>query len=323
MLLQIVFAVCSAALLSVLAIYLILSEKLGTRHKRIRSRLDALANETPLEEDILYPILRDDKLSQIPPINRFLSKFRFSQNLQRILDQAGLPMKAGALILGMLSLGGLLFLLVSSFLHYILLALVAAFIGGILPYLYVLRRRRKRKEAFDTLLPEAIELITNALKSGFSLESALRMAAKEIPDPVGIELAVAFEEQNLGVSLTEALSNLGNRVQSEDLNLFITTLLIHKKTGGNLAEVLEKIGNTIRERFRLEKEVKIFSAQGRFSGIVLVVLPIIVTIIIWVINPSYVRILIEEKAGKYLLGTALVMQFVGIWVINRIVRIRV
>ena len=183
--------------------------------------------------------------------------------------------------------------------------------------------QRKRKEAFDTLLPEAIELITNALKSGFSLESALRMAAKEIPDPVGIELAVAFEEQNLGVSLTEALSNLGNRVQSEDLNLFITTLLIHKKTGGNLAEVLEKIGNTIRERFRLEKEVKIFSAQGRFSGIVLVVLPIIVTIIIWVINPSYVRILIEEKAGKYLLGTALVMQFVGIWVINRIVRIRV
>jgi tight adherence protein B len=323
MLLQIIFAVFSAALLSVLAVYLILSEKLGTRHKRIRSRLDALANETAPEEEILYPILRDDKLSEIPTIDRILSKFRFSQNFQQIIDQAGLPMKAGALILGMLSLGGLMFLLALSFLHNILLALAAAFIGGVLPYLYVLRRRRKRKENFDSLLPEAIELITNALKSGFSLESALRMAAKEIPDPVGIELAVAFEEQNLGVSLTDALSNLGKRVQSEDLNLFITTLLIHKKTGGNLAEVLDKIGNTIRERFRLEKEIRIFSAQGRFSGIVLVLLPIIVTIIIWVINPTYVKILIEEKAGRYLLGTAVIMQLFGIWVISRLVKIRV
>lgn len=323
MLVQIIFAVFSAALLSILAVYLILSEKLGMRHKRIRARLDSLATETVPEEDILYPILRDDKLSEIPTINRFLSKFKFSQNFQQLIDQAGLPMKAGALILGMLSLGGLMFLLTLSFLNNVLLALVAAFIGGILPYLYVRRRRRKRKEEFDSLLPEAIELITNALKSGFSLESSLRMAAKEIPDPVGIELAVAFEEQNLGVSLTEALSNLGNRVQSEDLNLFITTLMIHKKTGGNLAEVLEKIGNTVRERFRLEKEIRIFTAQGRFSGLVLVLLPIIVSIIIWVINPSYLKVLLEEKAGKYLLGIAVFMQIFGIWVINRIIKIRV
>lgn len=323
MLLQIIFAVFSAALLSILAVYLILSEKLGTHHKRIRSRLNALATETAPEEDLLYPILRDDKLSEIPTINRILSKFKFSQNFQQLIDQAGLPMKAGALILGMLSLGGFMFLLVLNFLGNSLLAIVAAFIGGIMPYLYVHRRRRQRKEEFDALLPEAIELITNALKSGFSLESALRMAAKEIPDPVGIELAVAFEEQNLGVSLSDALAGLSNRVQSEDLDLFITTLLIHKKTGGNLAEVLEKIGNTVRERFRLEKEIRIFTAQGRFSGVILVLLPIIVSIIIWLINPSYLKILIEEKTGKYLLGIAVIMQIVGIWVINRIVKIRV
>jgi len=323
MLYQIIFAVFSAALLSVLAVYLILSEKLGVQHRRIRERLDALATETAQEEEIFYPILRDDKLSEIPTINRLLSKFRFSQKFQKLIDQAGLPMKAGALVLGMLCLGGLLFLLVLNLLDNLLWASLAAFIGASLPYLYVRRRVRKRKEDFDSLLPEAIDLITNALKSGFSLESALRMAAREIPDPLGIELAVAFEEQNLGVSLTEALSNLQNRVQSEDLNLFVTALLIHKKTGGNLAEVLEKIGSTIRERFRLKREVRIFTAQGRLSGFVLVLLPIIVSAIIFFINPQYLKILWVEKIGNYLLGAAVIMQLVGIWVINRIVNIRI
>lgn len=319
----IIFAVFSAALLSLVAVYLILSEKVGMRNKRVRERLNALAGETAPEEDIFYPILRDDKLSEIPTMNRILSKFRFSQNLQRLIDQAGLPMKAGALILGMLSLAGVMFLLARNLLHNQLLALVAAFIGGILPYLYVRRRRRKRKEEIDALLPEAVDLITNALKSGFSLETALRMAAREIPDPLGIELGIAFEEQNLGVSLTEAFSNLGNRVESEDLNLFITALLIHKKTGGNLAEVLEKIGNTIRERFRLEREVRIFTAQGRLSGFILVLLPIIVAIAILVFNPAYLKILWMEKVGKYLVGIAVIMQLLGIWVINRIVNIRI
>jgi Flp pilus assembly protein TadB len=136
----IIFAVFSAALLSVVAVYLVLSEKVGMRNKRVRERLNALAGETAPEEQIFYPIFRDDKLSEIPTMNRILSKFRFSQNLQRLIDQAGLPMKAGALVLGMLSLGGVVFLLVRYLLHNQLLALVMAFIGGILPYLYVRRK---------------------------------------------------------------------------------------------------------------------------------------------------------------------------------------
>jgi tight adherence protein B len=319
----IIIAVFSAALLSVVAVYLVLSEKVGMRNRRVRERLNALTAENAPEEEIFYPILRDDKLSEIPTINRILSKFRFSQKLQRLIDQAGLPMRAGALVLGMLSLAGVMFLLAQNLLHNQLLTLVAAFVGGILPYLYVRRRRRKRKEEIDALLPEAVDLITNALKSGFSLETALRMAAREIPDPLGIELGIAFEEQNLGVSLTDAFSNLGDRVQSEDLSLFITALLIHKKTGGNLAEVLEKIGNTIRERFRLEREVKIFTAQGRLSGFILVLLPLVVAIAIWVFNPEYLKILWMEKVGKYLVGIAVIMQLLGIWVINRIVNIRI
>lgn len=319
---KIVFLVFAAAFLSTIAVFLVLREKVGIRNRRIRRRLDNLAAETAVEERVVYPILRDDKLSEIPAINRILSKFRFFQELQRLIDQAGVPMKAGALVLAMLSLGGLVFLLILNFLNNLFFALVAAIILGSLPYHYVRRRRRKRREEFESFLPEAIDLMTNALKSGFSLESALRMVAQEIADPVGIEFGIAFEEQNLGTSMGEALSNMGERVQSDELSLMISALLIHKKTGGNLAEVLERIGNTIRERFRLEREVRIHTAYGRLSGVILILLPIIVAIAIFILNPEYLKVLWVEKAGRYMLGTAIVMQIMGIWVISRIVKVR-
>lgn len=323
MLIQIALAVFSAAFLAAVAIYLLFSEKLGKRNRAIRKRLEGLTAETPVEGEAFYPILRDDKLSGIPAMNRILSGFRFSQNLQRLIDQAGVPMKAGALILGMLSLGGLLFLLVLSFLDSILLALAAGLAAAILPYIYVRRQKTKRQREFESLLPEAIDLITNALKSGFSLESSLSMVSKEIPDPVGIEFAIAFEEQNLGVGLTDALSNMEKRVESEDLGLFTTALTIQKKTGGNLVEILEKIGGTIRERFQLKRQVRVYTAQGRLSGFVLVLLPIVTAVVLLAINPEYLKVLLVERAGNFLLGGALIMQILGIWVIRRIVDIRI
>ncbi|UCB52420.1 MAG: type II secretion system F family protein [Candidatus Zixiibacteriota bacterium] len=323
MLLQIALAVFSAAFLAAVAIYLLFSEKLGKRHRAVRKRLEGLSAETPVEGEAFYPILRDDKLSGIPAMNRILSRFRFSQNLQRLIDQAGLPMKAGVLILGMLSLGGLIFLLVLSLLDSILLALAAGLAATSLPYIYVRRRKTTRQRDFESLLPEAIDLITNALKSGFSLESSLSMVSKEIPDPVGIEFAIAFEEQNLGVGLTDALSNMEKRVESEDLGLFTTALTIQKKTGGNLVEILEKIGSTIRERFQLKRQVRVYTAQGRLSGFVLVLLPIVTAIVLLAINPEYLKILLVERAGNFLLGGAIIMQILGVWVIRRIVDIRV
>jgi tight adherence protein B len=323
MMLNIAIAVFSAVFLSAVAAYLVLSEKLGKRHRLVRRRLERLDSESSSQEGVAYPILRDDKLSQIPAVNRVLSKFRFSQSLQRLIDQAGIPMKAGALVLGMLSLGGLLALLVGFYVDNLLLTAAVGLVGAGAPLLYVRRKKAKRTLQFESLLPEAIDLMGNALKAGFSLESALSMVAKEIPDPLGIEFAVAFEEQNLGVSLADALTNMKNRVESEDLGLLITAILIQKKTGGNLVEILEKIGSTIRERFRLKREVRIFTAQGRFSGFVLVLLPIVMTFIILAVNPDYLKTLLVEPAGNYLLGAAIIMQLLGIWVIRRIVNIRV
>jgi tight adherence protein B len=323
MIVNIAIAVFSAVFLSALAAYLVLSEKLGKRHRLVRRRLEQLDSESLSKEGVAYPILRDDKLSQIPAVDRLLSKFRFSKGLQRLIDQAGIPMKAGALVLGMLSLGGLLALLVGFYVDNLLLPAAIGLVGACVPLIYVLRKKAKRTFQFESLLPEAIDLMSNALKAGFSLESALSMVAKEIPDPLGIEFAVAFEEQNLGVGLADALTNMKNRVESEDLGLLITAILIQKKTGGNLVEILEKIGSTIRERFRLKREVRIFTAQGRFSGLVLVLLPMIMTVIILAVSPDYLKTLLVERAGNYLLGTAIIMQLLGIWVIRRIVNIKV
>jgi len=322
MLEKIVFAVFAATFLSSIAIYLILREKVGARNRRIRKRLDDLATETAAKGEMIYPILRDDKLSEIPALNRILSKLRLFKNLQRLIYKSGVPMKASALVLAMLSLGGLVLLLALTLLNNLLFALVPAFVVGSLPYLYILRKKKTRKENFESFLPEATDLMVNALKSGFSLEAALKMVAREVPDPVGIEFGIAFEEQNLGSSLTHALSNMANRVESDELSLLITALLIHRKTGGNLAEILERIAATVRQRFKLEREVKIHSAYGRLSGVVLVFLPIIVGIIIFALNPEYLKVLWVEKAGRYLVGTAIIMQIMGIWVINRIVNIK-
>jgi tight adherence protein B len=323
MMYNIVLAVFAAAFLSAVAVYLVLSDKLGKRQRRVRARLEKLASDATEERQAAYAILRDDKLSQIPTLDRILSKFRFSKELQRTIDQAGVPLKAGALILGMLSLGGLISLLALTLFHILPLTVVAGLVGLSLPYLYILRKKKKRTEAFESLLPEAIDMMTNALKSGFSLGAALNMVAREIPDPLGIEFAITFEEQNLGVDLSEAMGNMQKRVQSEDLALFTTALVIQKRTGGNLVEILEKIGSTMRERFRLKREVRIFTAQGRFSGFILILIPIAMAVAIFVINPEYLKVLLTERVGNIMLGTAIIMQIAGVWIIKRIVDIRI
>jgi len=223
----------------------------------------------------------------------------------------------------MLSLAGLTFLIVFHITDASLAALGSAVVGGMLPYLYLQRKKKKRIEQFETQLPEALDMTKDALKAGFSFESALTMVAQEMPDPLGIEFAITFEEQNLGVSLAEALANLRERVPSEDLDLFITALMIQKRTGGNLAEILQKAGSTIRARVKFQQAIKSKTAQGRFSGIILVLLPVALGAAIMVLNPDYILTLFRDKIGNYLLGITVFMQILGILVIKRIINIKV
>jgi tight adherence protein B len=222
----------------------------------------------------------------------------------------------------MLSLADMVFIVVLELLGLLIVAVVFGIFGLLTPYFYVLRKRSKRINAFDELLPDALDIITNALRAGFSFESALTMVAEEVRDPLGIEFAITFQEQNLGKELSEALANLRERVPSDDLNLFITALLIHKKTGGNLAEVLDKTAHTIRDRFKFQREVKTKTAHSRLSGFVLIVLPLVMIGAILALNPDYFMVLIEEKSGNYALAIAVAMQILGVIIIKRIVNIK-
>lgn len=318
----ILIAVFAAVFFSILALYLILRDRLGSQNRNMKRRLQSLSNDADEGQEFLQSIMRDSRLSTIPFLNRLLEKFRFSKNLQVLLDQAGMPINASTVMLAMLSSGALVFLLILQLLSILILAISAGIVAGMIPYLYIRRRRAKRINAFNALLPDALDIITNALKVGFSFESALTMVAEEVQDPLGIEFAITFQEQNLGKEISEALENLRKRMPSDDLNLFITSLLIHKKTGGNLAEVLDKTANTIRDRFRFQREVKTKTAHSRLSGFVLAVLPIAMILIILFLNPDYFMVLIEEKAGNYALGIAIAMQIVGLLIIKRVVNIK-
>jgi tight adherence protein B len=217
----------------------------------------------------------------------------------------------------------LAFLVTQYATHSYLLALTALPVVGSLPYVYLRQKKNRRVQAFEELLPEALDMIVNSLRAGFTFELAMKMVAQEIPDPIGIEFAIVFEEQNLGVPLVDALAGLRERVPSNDLDLLVVALLIHRRIGGNLAEILEKTASTIRDRFRLKREIRTKTAHGRFSGFVLVALPLVMIGIILTLNPDYFMVLLKEEVGQYMLMAAVVMQIIGILVIRRIINIKI
>ncbi|MHA2066170.1 MAG: type II secretion system F family protein [Candidatus Thorarchaeota archaeon] len=323
MLLYIALMVFAAVFLSTLSISLILRERFARTRRLVKRRMEDLATEGKTENDIYESIMKDDSLSTIPVIDRILSKFMFSKNLQRLIDQSGVAANAGTMIMACVSLAGLLLLIVYHLTGNLAYGFLAGVPAGLLPILYIFRKRKKRVEQFESLMPEAMDMITSALRSGFSFELALKMVAHEIPDPLGIEFAITFEQQNLGANLDVALHNLLSRVPSEDLALFVTAMMIHKNTGGNLAEILEKTSSTIRDRFRFKKEVRTKTVHGRFSGFVLIALPLAVIAIMLVIHPDYFMTLIRDKVGNYMLGAAAIMQLLGLWLIARIVNIKI
>lgn len=323
MLLEIAIMVFSAVFLSTIVVFWILRKNLGQENKQINRRLSNLVSAEDGQDEFLQSLMKDHKMSKIPALDRFLSKFKFTANLQLLIIQAGSSINPGTIILSMLSLGGLVCLLTIQMTGVFITGLLLGAAGAIMPVIFLRLKKKKRIAVFESLLPEAMDMLTNALMSGFSFDSAMRMVAQEIPDPLGTEMAITYEEQNLGVELPDALNNLRQRVPSEDLEILINAILIHKKTGGNLAEVLKKTGTTIRDRLRLKREVRTKTIHGRFSGMVLIFLPLIMAGIMFVIFPGYLKILVDEKIGNYLIFVAVTMQIVGIFVIKKIVNIKI
>jgi tight adherence protein B len=268
-------------------------------------------------------ILRVDRMSSIGLLNRSLARMHLAHRLESLLVQAGLTMKVSVFLLMSLSLAVLSGLLARQLLHHVPLASFIALCAGIAPLLIVIYKKDRRVRMFNEQFPEAIDLMVSALRAGFALSGSIQLVADECPDPVGKEFRILFEEQKLGLDVREALLNFGSRLDSTDASLFVTAVLIQRDTGGNLAEVLEKISDVIRDRFRILGEVKTFTAVGRLSGFILGALPPVVALIMTMLNPDYMRILLDHPIGTHVISVAVIMQVLGFLVIRRIIDIKV
>jgi tight adherence protein B len=193
----------------------------------------------------------------------------------------------------------------------------------LLPVLYLLRRRKRRIRKLMEQLPDVFDLMGQALKAGHSLAGAIQLVSEQLPDPVAGEFAQVFHEQNLGLKIEDALLGMADRVDQMDVRLFVTAVLIQRQVGGDLAEVLEKIGKVIRERIQLFGMVQALTAEGRLSGWVLLILPVVVFFASMVVNPTYARTLLDTPNGRMMLGAAIAMDLMGLAMIKKIVNIKV
>jgi tight adherence protein B len=271
----------------------------------------------------ILDIRKNELLSAIPWINRWLLKLELAPRLQKLLYQADLKWTAGKLLLLSLTC----FLIPSYLIHLkthavILPLLIGVLLGGI-PFAVVLQKRNQRFKKFEQGLPEAIDLMVSALRVGHSLNAAIGLVTRECPDPISSEFRICFDEQNYGLEVRAAMSNLVTRVPLQDLRMVVTAILIQKESGGNLAEVLDKTAHVIRERFRLKKQVQVHTAQGRLTGWILSFLPIALGIGLYFLNPDTMSLLWKREIGLKLLCGAGTMTIIGALIIRKIVRMEV
>lgn len=202
-------------------------------------------------------------------------------------------------------------------------ALAAGAAAGAGPLAYVRRKGRRRAQAFEEQFPDCLEFISRSMRAGHAFSVALEMVHREFSDPLASEFRRAFEEQNLGQPLEVVLRKLAQRVDSMDVQFFVSAVLLQKRTGGNLAELLDKLANLIRERFKLRARIRAVSAQGLMSGRILAAIPLGVAALMFVVNPQYARFFFDDPAGQQLLAAGLGLQFVGYLIIRKIVTIEV
>jgi tight adherence protein B len=243
--------------------------------------------------------------------------------VRKLLEQSGVAFSASQFLLISAGAGGLGAVTALYFRAPLWAIPLAVLVAVTLPLFYVLFRRKRRMSKFAAQLPEALELISRALRAGHSLAAGFNLVGDEMAEPIRLEFARCYEEQNLGVPLEEAIQGMTERVPNLDLKFFATAVIMQRQTGGDLAEILDKIGHLIRERFKIWGQIQALTGEGRLSGIVLLALPPILFAVMLKLNYDYVMVLFRDEIGKKMLVFAIVMQLLGALVIRKIINIKV
>lgn len=268
-------------------------------------------------------LVKQRLLSKSPKLERFLMQIPRIHSIDRLLLQSGLQFSVAAFLsyTCMAALGGLSVALLFDLPFFI--SVLCGIGAGIFPILYIRHARSKRLKKIEEQLPEALDLISRALKAGHAFSSAMQMVSTEGAEPIAEEFRVTFDEVNYGISMQDALMNLSTRIPSTDLRYFVIAVLIQRESGGNLAELLENISGLIRARLKLLGTIRVLSAEGRLSAWILSCLPFVLAFMVHLVNPGFLNILFTDPVGVMLIGGALMMMVLGVFVMSRIIKIRV
>jgi tight adherence protein B len=259
----------------------------------------------------------------MPAIDRFVGGTTRGSALGRWIEQSGVKTSISAMLLIALAHAAVFGLVGMMLVKAGWGFMIGAIVGFALPFMFLNMKRKRRMLAFEENFPEALDLIARALKAGHAFVTGLKMVADEMPDPIGPEFRKTFDEQNFGLPLKDALENLTMRVPGLDVRFFATAVLIQRETGGNLSEILENLAHVVRERFKILRQVRVYTAHGRMTGYVLLALPAVLCVALAFINPDHMNVLFRERMGQMLLMVALGMQTIGYFWIRQVVKIEV
>lgn len=300
-----------------------LLDQRSAQARLLRERLATVEKAAARQPSEELALLRDEMLSEIPALDNLLRRSSRISGLQTMLSQADLKMRAGNILILCVASGaavGLVVLLASGFPQFVWLGVI---LGALMPYSYASYRRTKRFQQFEELFPQAIDTLARAVRAGHAFTTALELIANEIAEPVASEFRKLFEEQKFGLPVRDALINLTERVPLVDVKFFVTAVMLQRETGGNLAEILDNLSYVIRERFKIMRQVRVYTAQGRLTMMLLMGLPPIIVVTMLIMNPSFIHPLFADPMGHTLVVAGITLQTIGYFVIRKIIQIQV
>jgi tight adherence protein B len=268
-------------------------------------------------------LLMDRREGPLPQLDGLVNRTSAGSRLARLIEQSGVRTTPSAILVISLLSAAIAAFVAALFVPHPLVAIVAAPVGLVVPFAWLVHCRSARFKKFEEQFPEALDLLSRAIRAGHAFQTALGMAGEELPAPVGPELRKTFERQNFGLPLRDAMDELADRVTILDVRFFVTAVAIQRETGGNLAEILDNLAHVVRERFKIRRQVRVHTAHGRFTGFVLLALPPALGMMLTYLSPEAMQPLIRERMGQMMIIAAMVMQVIGFLWIRHVIKIEV
>lgn len=313
-----VFVLVAASILGGYFAASLIPEALARR--RLERRLQEVGQTSDSEDE---SILLQQAEGPLPAVDRLVGQTRAGSHLSKLIEQAGVRTTPGAIVVMSVLFGIAAGLATQMVFRVTPALLVAVPLGAAVPVLWLVQRRSGRLKTFEEQFPEALDLVSRAIRAGHSFQTAIGMAAEELSAPVAPEFKKVFDQQNFGLPLSEAFAALADRVPLLDVKFFITAVAIQRDTGGNLAEILDNLSHVVRERFKIQRQVRVHTAHGRITGFVLLAVPAFLAVALTVINPDHMKPLFEERVGHVMIVATIVMQIIGYVWIRRVIKIEV